>query len=286
MLQLRIAESRFKIESRLQSGMANFICVTCGTQFIATEKPPQHCAICEDVRQYVPPAGQQWTTLERLRRKHRNSWRQYEPDLFGIATEPEFAIGQRALLVRTAAGNFLWDCIAFLDDATIELVRSLGGLRGIAISHPHYYTTMVEWSRAFDAPIHLHADDRKWVMRPDDAIRFWEGETNELAPGVTLQRCGGHFSGGTILHWRGGAEGRGALLTGDILAVMPDGMLSFMFSYPNAIPLPDRAVAAIGEKIEALVFDRIYGAFWERVIWSNGGEIARRSVARYREAIR
>jgi len=218
---------------------------------------------------------------------HRNSWQQYEPGIFGIGTVPEFAIGQRALLLRTAHGNFLWDCISLLDEATIALIRSLGGLRGIAISHPHYYTTMVEWSRAFDnAPIHLHAADREWVMRPDGAVDFWEGEKKELAPGITLHRCGGHFPGGTVLHWRDGANGCGALLTGDIVAVMPDGMLSFMFSYPNAIPLPDRAVAAIGEKIAPLAFDRIYGAFWERVIWNDGHEIAGRSVARYREAIR
>lgn len=267
--------------------MTNFICATCGTQFAASAAPPPQCAICQDVRQYVPPRGQQWTTLDALRKNHRNSWRQYEPGLFGLGTEPDFAIGQRALLLHTPEGNFLWDCIALLDEATIELIRSLGGLRGIAISHPHYYSTMMEWSRAFaGAPIHLHADDREWVMRPDPAIRFWEGEENQLAAGITLQRCGGHFPGGTILHWRDGADGRGVLLAGDILAVMPDGMLSFMFSYPNAIPLPDRAIAAIGEKIEPLIFDRIYGAFWERVVPSNGHEIARRSVARYREAIR
>ncbi len=266
--------------------MTSFICTTCGTQFAEAEAPPRECAICQDVRQYVPPQGQQWTTLEQLRRKHRNSWREYEPGLFGIGSEPEFAIGQRALFLRTPHGNFFWDCIAFLDAATIELVRSSGGLRGIAISHPHYYTTMVEWSRAFAAPIHLHADDREWVMRPDDAIQFWEGETNELAPGVTLHRCGGHFPGGTILHWRDGAEGRGALLSGDILAVMPDGMLSFMFSYPNAIPLPARTVEAIGEKVEPLAFDRIYGAFWERVVPRDGRDVLRRSVARYCAAIR
>ena len=266
--------------------MPNFICTTCGTQFAETETPPAHCLICEDVRQYVAPSGQEWSTLAQLRRKHRNSWREYEPDVFGIGTEPEFAIGQRALLLRTAEGNFLWDCIAFLDDATVALVRSLGGLRGIAISHPHYYTTMVEWSRAFQAPIHLHAADREWVMRPDDAIRFWEGETNELAPGVSLHRCGGHFPGGTILHWRDGADGRGVLLTGDILAVMPDGMLSVMFSYPNAIPLPARIVEAIGKKVEPLQFERIYGAFWERVVPKDGPEIVRRSISRYLAAVR
>ena len=265
--------------------MTNFICATCGTQFAATAQPPAQCAICQDPRQYVPTSGQRWTTLDEVSVQHRNAWQSYEPALLGIGTAPEFAIGQRALLLRTAEGNFLWDCISLLDDATVGLIHSLGGLRGIAISHPHYYATMVEWSRAFDAPIYLHAADREWVMRPDPAMDFWEGEENQLAPGVTLHRCGGHFPGGTILHWREGAEGRGVLLSGDILAVMPDGMLSFMFSYPNAIPLPGTAVMEIGQKIEALTFDRIYGAFWARVIRSNAREIAARSVARYLAAL-
>lgn len=265
--------------------MTNFICATCGTQFAATEEPPERCAICEDPRQYVPRSGQQWTTLEQLRARHRNAWESCEPQLLGLGTVPQFAIGQRALLLRTNEGNFLWDCITLLDEATIELIHSLGGLRGIAISHPHYYSTMAEWSRAFEAPIHLHAADREWVMRPDGAIRFWEGEANELASGITLLRCGGHFPGGTILHWRDGAEGRGALLTGDILQVTPDGMVSFMFSYPNLIPLPARAVETIGQKVAERAFDRIYGAFWERTIPSNATEKVRLSVARYLAAI-
>ena len=91
---------------------------------------------------------------------------------------PGFAIGQRALLLRTAAGNILWDCISFIDDATVEIVRSLGGISAIAISHPHFYASMVEWSRAFgDAPVHLHAADRRWVMRADANVTYWDGET-------------------------------------------------------------------------------------------------------------
>ena len=266
--------------------MTNFICATCGTQFAATEMPPEKCAICQDARQFVPPSGQQWTTLDQLRASHRNAWHECEPGLLGIGTVPEFAIGQRALLLRTAEGNFLWDCIALLDEATVTLLQSLGGLRGIAISHPHYYTTVVEWSRAFDeAPIYLHAADRAWVMRPDGAIQFWSGEENEIAPGITLVRCGGHFDGGTILHWRDGAEGRGALLSGDILQVTPDGMVSFMFSYPNLTPLPAFAVQAILQRVSPLRFDRVYGAWWERVIPMNAHDIVRRSVARYLTAI-
>jgi glyoxylase-like metal-dependent hydrolase (beta-lactamase superfamily II) len=263
-----------------------FICKTCGVQFAETSEPPPACPVCEDERQYVPPSGQQWTTLAELRRGHRNSFQQQEVNLIGIGTTPAFAIGQRALFVRTPSGNFLWDCISLIDDATVAIISGLGGLAGIAISHPHYYGSMVEWSRAFDdAPIYLHAADREWVMRATNAIDFWEGERKELAPGVTLIRCGGHFPGATVMHWADAADGRGALLSGDVIAVMPNGGAGFMFSYPNAIPLPAAAVQTIGEAVAPFRFERIYGAFWERVIRTNGSAVVAQSVQRYLRAI-
>ena len=73
---------------------------------------PRNASICEEERQYVPPRGQTWTTLEALRQSHMNGFREYEPGIIGIGTQPAFAIGQRALLVRTPGGNVLWDCIA------------------------------------------------------------------------------------------------------------------------------------------------------------------------------
>src|SRR5215831_13526003 len=105
-----------------------------------------------------------------------------------------------------------------------------GSLKAIAISHPHFYTTMVEWSRAFGGiPIHLHADDHRWIMRPDPAIQLWNGETLKLMPDLTLIRCGGHFRGGTVLHWAKGAGGRGVLCSSDIATVTTDRkFLSFM----------------------------------------------------------
>ena len=158
--------------------MPAFICETCGTQFSPSEQPPPACPICDDERQFVLPSGQKWTTLDALARRHFNCYREYEPGLIGIGSVPPFGIGQRALLVRTPQGNLLWDCIALLDAATISIVKALGGLIGIAISHPHYYTTMVEWSRAFGGvPIHLHAGDKQWIMRPDPAVKLWDGDT-------------------------------------------------------------------------------------------------------------
>ena len=268
------------------ASLAGFICNACGTQFPETAAPPALCPICEDVRQYVPRSGQSWTTLEQLCAGHTNAWRELEPGLLSIETSPDFAIGQRALLLRTAHGNFLWDCLSLVDEATVALIQGLGGLRGIAISHPHYYTTMLEWSAAFDhAPIHLHAADRKWVMRQGASIDFWEGEQKELAPGVTLIRCGGHFAGGTVLHWAGGADARGALLSGDILQVTPDGMVSFMFSYPNLIPLPPASVQRITRALDPFAYDRVYGAFSGREVGADARSIVAQSAARYLESI-
>ena len=193
--------------------MDSFICTACGTQYTPSSVAPRQCAICEEERQYVPPGGQTWTTLGALAAGHFNSYRQYEPGVIGIGTQPPFAIGQRALLVCTPSGNVLWDCIAMLDPATVTLINGLGGLKAIAISHPHFYTTMVEWSRAFgDVPIHLHAADQRWIMRPDPSIQLWNEETLQLLPDVALIRCGGHFPGGTVLHWAKGAGGRGVLV--------------------------------------------------------------------------
>jgi hypothetical protein len=146
---------------------------------------------------------------------------------------------------------------------------------------------MVEWSRAFgDIPIHLHARDRQWVMRPDPRIQFWEQETFKVLDGVTLIRCGGHFDGGTVLHWSEGADGRGTLLSGDIIQVVADRKhVSFMYSYPNHIPLGPSAINQIVKSVEPFAFDGIYGAFWGMVIDHDAKQVVKASAERYLDAI-
>jgi hypothetical protein len=257
--------------------MSAFICIACGTQFSPGAEPPERCPICEDERQPVRREGQAWTTMEELRRTSRNELRDQEPGLTGIGTSPAFAIGQRALLVRTPAGNLLWDCVSLLDEATVERVRALGGVQHIAISHPHYYSAMVEWAREFGATIHLAAADREFVMRPDPAISYWSGRLEPL-PGVTLVQTGGHFEGAAVLHW-----GR-SLLCGDIIFVLPgrDPQVSFMRSYPMLLPLPERLLDGLLAAIEDLDYDRLYGAWWDRVIPSGASEVVATSAQRYR----
>jgi hypothetical protein len=258
--------------------MTHPICVTCGTQFAESEEPPSECAICTDPRQYVPEEGQRWTNLDELRKDHRNEIRD-DGELTGIGVEPWFAIGQRALLVE----NVMWDCVHLVDDAAAEEVERRGGLAAIAISHPHYYTGMVEWAHRFDCPVYIHADDERWIMRPDPAIELWEGEVKELGDGLTLLRCGGHFAGGTVLHW---SAARGFLLSGDIVQVIPDrAHVSFMYSYPNLIPLPAAAVEGIAKALEPYEFDTLYGAWWGRIVRGDAKGIVRRSAERYVRAL-
>ncbi len=263
--------------------MPSFICTACGTQYPPSDAPPGECPICTEERQFVPGAGQTWTTLEALRKTHANTFRRLAPGLTTIETTPAFGIGQRAVLVSTPGGNVLWDCIALIDEATVDVIKGLGGVAAIAISHPHYYTTMLEWSRALGSvPVHLHVADRQWVMRGGPEVQFWEGDTKPLGPGLTLVRLGGHYDGGTVLHWSDWGEGRGVALSGDILQVVPSGHVSFMWSYPNLIPLSAGKVRRMAGILEPFAFDALYGAFSGRgQIDTNAKQVVAQSVARY-----
>jgi glyoxylase-like metal-dependent hydrolase (beta-lactamase superfamily II) len=257
------------------------ICHTCGVQFAVSERPPETCPICEDARQWVPVDGQRWTTMDELAATHVNAVRR-DGELVGIGTEPRFAIGQRALVVPSTIGNVLWECVTLLDDATAEAVDALGGLAAIAISHPHYHSAMVEWAHRFDCPVLVHAADAEWIMRPDDAIELWDGDTRELGE-LTLLRLGGHFPGGTVLHR---PDGAGTLLSGDIVQVIPDrGWVSFMYSYPNLIPLPAAEIERMADALEPFAFETIQGAWWETTVPRDGKAIVRRSAQRYVRAL-
>jgi hypothetical protein len=261
--------------------VSTHICITCGTQFPPAERPPERCPICEDERQYVGLQGQRWITLEALSKTHRNTLYQEGQGIWGIGTEPKFAIGQRALLIQTHTGNLLWDCISLLDPDTVALVKALGGISAIAISHPHYYASMIEWSEAFGGvPIYLHENDRLWVQRPDPCIRFWSGETHALDSTFTLIRLGGHFPGYQVLH------GADALFTGDLPQVCMDRRwVSFMYSYPNWLPLSAASVQRILAALEPFAFEKLYGAWPGFVIEADAKSAVRRSAGRYLDAL-
>ncbi|MDA3922210.1 MAG: hypothetical protein PF501_16250 [Salinisphaera sp.] len=266
--------------------MTTFICETCGMQYPPSIDPPESCPVCVDERQFVGHNGQRWISPAALAADHRNRIEQVAPGLYGIGTEPHFAIGQRALLVQTPQGNVLWDCISLLDPTTIEAVTALGGIDTIALSHPHFYTAMVDWAEAFNACLLLPEADRSWVMRDHPSIQYWDGEQYAINQNVCVIRAGGHFTGASVLHWAAGAGGRGALLTGDTVQVAADqDWASFMYSYPNNIPLPAASVQAIAARLAPYRYDDLYGGWWGKIMRGQADTKVQRSAQRYCDAL-
>lgn len=262
--------------------MKAYTCRTCAVQYALTAGVPPRCIICEDDRQYVGVGGQQWTTLAALREEgHRGELHDLEPGLTAVEVTPTLGIGQRALLVQTGNGNLLWDCVGYLDDDLVAAVAERGGIDAIAVSHPHFYGAIVEWSQAFgNAPIYLPTADRQWVVRQDTDVRWWSDEA-ELPGRTRLLQCGGHFDGSAALHWDG-AAGEGVLLVGDTATVVADRRhVSFMRSYPNVVPLPPATVRQIVDVLTRYPAERIYGAWTHREILGGAGEALERSASRY-----
>lgn len=267
--------------------MSAWVCATCGNHYPEQDVPPEQCVICTDERQWVPPSGQRWTTLVELAEAgHRSEIREVEPGLLGVGANPPVAIGQRGLVVRTDGGNLLWDPPGFLDELAVDAIREAGGLRAVTASHPHFYGSIVEWSHAFDAEILLPQVDAHWLTRPDPAVRTWSASLAVL-PGVTLVQCGGHFPGSAVVHWAGGADGAGTLLTGDTIFVTADEeRVTFVWSAPNRLPLPESAVRRVVEAVRPYRFDRIYGGWWQPVIRTGAREILEASANRYIQFLR
>ncbi|RWX08540.1 MBL fold metallo-hydrolase [Rhizobium hidalgonense] len=266
--------------------MTCHICTACGTQFEESTEPPSACPVCEDDRQFVPPSGQAWTNMAEISSNHEIKWIEEAKGIHSLQISPNFGIGQRAFLIEGPGGNILWDCLSVVDETSREKIDALGGLAAIAISHPHFYSSMMEWSEAFgEVPVYVHADDGEWVQRSGPALTRWTGEKLELNR-ATLIRCGGHFAGSSVLYCPWLEDGRGALFTGDTMQVTLDRKyVSFMRSFPNLIPLNARAVKAIGEAVHPYRFEAIYGGFSGRTIKRDGSCVIERSVARYISAI-
>ncbi|KAI9155507.1 hypothetical protein HJFPF1_08091 [Paramyrothecium foliicola] len=249
------------------------LCNTCGTQFSSDNRDTlTSCHICDDERQYVPPSGQSFITLEELQESHHNEFVDYKHDsrITFIQTTPKFGIGQRGILIKTPKGNVLWDCIALLDQDTIKKIEELGGLKAIVISHPHYYTTHVQWGRAFRCPVYLASEDKSWTtIESSHQVALTEIETDIEGTGVKAVKLGGHFPGSLVALY----DGR--LFHADTLVTTPAALgnwsprerprgattFAYMWSIPNMIPLSADEVARMWGVLKRYDFRAAHGAF-------------------------
>jgi hypothetical protein len=267
--------------------MILWLCATCGIEHANTPEPPATCDICADERQYLPEGGQRWTTLEELRKNRTWEIRSIEDNLYELSVSPPVGIGHRGFLIITPAGNVLWEPPGYYDDALLGAIRDLGGVNAIASSHPHLTGVCVSLSHELGSvPVFWASDDRRWIRRPDPAITLWQ-DRQEIVPGVTLYQCGGHFAGSAVLHHEAGADGKGVLLTGDTMLVGSDrATVTFLRSYPNRIPLPERTIRHSAVGAAPVACDRLYSGFAPGVIEHDANEAVQFSARRYISWIR
>jgi hypothetical protein len=257
------------------------ICTACGTQFPDTLQHIELCPICTDDRQAVPEKGQSWTSLSDLQENYSVIVKQLKENLYELKMAPSFAIRQRALLVITPGGNILWDCIALINEPTIEFIKSKGGLKAIAFSHPHYYTTMNEWAAIFDCPIYIHQKDEQWIFNKGEHVRLWSDTEKELWDAIKLINVGGHFPGSSILHVPFLSK-EGSILCGDTFYISPSKKhAAVMYSYPNRIPLPVAEVHRIKKQVAAISFDTLHGFYDYQNIYGDAKQIIEHSLDKY-----
>ncbi|KAH7003048.1 beta-lactamase-like protein [Fusarium venenatum] len=258
------------------------VCDTCGTQFPTADRSTlKTCHICDDPRQFVPPSGQSFSTLGELKKHFKNEWIgcPSDPNITFIHSIPKLAIGQRAILIQTPKGNILWDCITLLDDETILKIKEKGGLRAIVISHPHFYSTHVQWARAFACPVYIAAEDKSWTtFESEHQVALTESSTPILDTGATAIKLGGHFPGSLVLHYKSRlfiadtlmttASGVGNWdvdATGAKRAARPPGLnsFSFLWSIPNFIPLGVDEMVRMWRALKGVEFTATHGGFTE-----------------------
>jgi hypothetical protein len=265
--------------------MKTWFCLNCCVEYPQSEMPPDGCTICNDER-VITPLKQEWLGVDEIARSHETEILSLEPGLTSLRVAPALGIGQQSILVEQPDGCILWDCTPLVDDKVVRYIESRGGLKAIALSHPHFYGAMSTWSQAFgNVPVLIHENDRAWVVNPSSSTRFWSGSAYELDGGVTLLLCGRHFEGSCVLHVPQAANGGGALLTGDTIMVLPNALgVAVMRSYPLYVPLPPSEVDLIGRRLSPYRFDRIYGAWVDRVIENGNAELTR-AVQHYKAAL-
>ncbi|GAB3488116.1 hydrolase [Amycolatopsis cihanbeyliensis] len=243
--------------------MTIWICTGCGLEHPDSPEPPpvDGCVLDRgevgvEERGDLGPHGRGWTThAELAAQPHETLRRDHGRGVYSLRREPRFAIGHWSFLVRTAHGNLLWDPPAYLDEEVLGLVRELGGVDVIAVSHPHMFAAQVSWSHAFGrVPVLVNADDQEWVPRADPVVEYWKDHAEPL-PGVELIQLGGHMPGSSVAR-----TSDGTLLVGDTISGVPvhPAWVSFTRNYPKLVPLSPAVVRRIVRRLDAYEYDRLY----------------------------
>ena len=147
---------------------------------------------------------------------------------------------------------------------------------------------MVEWSRALGGvPVYLHARRQPVGGAARSGDRVLGRRHPRARARRHLIRCGGHFAGGTVLHWADGADGAGRPADRRHhhgRRGSPNGGLHVQLSRTTSRSAPP-AVRADRRGGRAVRVRAVYGGWFGRNILAGGKQAVRYSVRRYLHAI-
>lgn len=234
--------------------MTPYLCTNCGFWqcYFAV---PLSCPVCTDFRHTPPEDGFHFLTPDKAAAETRTLWTGEDTEIVMLSNSPRIGIGPNGYLLRHPEGNVFFDGAAYYSPDALGLIRSLGGIKWLAASHPHAYGALWQLQEKFAPIVAIQAQDLSWTGAFSTAWPF--DESLELAPGLTLIRTGGHFAGHTILHW---AEKK-TLFAGDMVKFHGTSEISTHKGFNRKIPMSHAEVRRYAEAIRDLEFDTVYTSF-------------------------
>lgn len=173
-----------------------FLCDNCGFWQRHFTRPPS-CPLCLDARHVAPQDGWRFWTEREAQGRFPCRWAELEPGVWRFWNDPVSGIGPSGYLLRTDAGNMIFEGCAVWSEEALAQIEALGGVQVLSASHPHSYGAVWQIQDRFDPELALHPGDFAWTS----ALRVtWPfDDTLEPLPGLTLHLTAGHFSGHTAL---------------------------------------------------------------------------------------
>lgn len=178
--------------------LTHYACSHCGSWILWFDtREPVFCKNCMDVRNALPDEDFTYIHINEARKTYTTKWREVLPGLWDFYTEPQLGLGSHGWLIIREAGNIAFEAAPHYSREAIDKIKSLGGIRILAASHPHGYGALWELQEAFDPTLIIHKNDLEHTkaFRVNHPIDDFE----ELDRNHIMIRLGGHYDGQTAL---------------------------------------------------------------------------------------
>lgn len=176
--------------------LERYCCLHCGFWQPYFERPPG-CPVCLDYRHPLPADGWRFETPGVLGARVATRWAEAAPGLWRFWNEPAVGIGPSGYVLVRADGNAAFEGATWYDDAALDFVASLGGVRWASASHAHVFGGLWRLAERFGADVVIQEAELPFARALPVAWSF--GGRADLGDGLTLVHTGGHTPGHAVL---------------------------------------------------------------------------------------